>query len=91
MTHGGTHCDIALTEIRQYLEWMLKCNISEEDLLKHLQLVIITNAEISCWVNGARTGIANTLIRDMTHDTIGSDFQYFVKQNAPALNALFGN
>lgn len=90
LTLGGTHCQKALKEIKQYLQWMLEVDIQEETLLKHLQLVIVTKAKYSHWVTGQRTGITNTLIRDLTQDSIGGDFQYFVKQNKEYLSTLFG-
>lgn len=89
LTYRGTHCDGALHSIAQRLEWMLDCKISEENLLKHLQLVIVTNSEISDWANGARTGLRSAFIRDLTQDTIGDDFHYFVKQNKAFLCDLF--
>ena len=89
LTYGGTHCDGALHNIAQRLEWMLDCKISRENLLKHLQLVIVTNSELSDWANGARTGLRSAFIRDLTQDTIGDDFHYFVKQNKAFLCDLF--
>ena len=89
LTYGGTHCDGALHNIAQRLEWMLDCKISKETLLKHLQLVIVTNSEISDWANSARTGLQSIFIRDLTRDTIGDDFHYYVKQNAAFLRILF--
>lgn len=89
LTYRGTHCDGALHSIAQHLEWMLDCKISEENLLKHLQLVIVTNSEISDWANGARTGLRSVFVRDLTQDTIGDDFHYFVKKNKELLYNLF--
>ena len=89
LTYGGTHCDVALCNIAQRLEWMLGCEISEDKLLKHLQLVIVTKSEFSDWANGARTGLRSVFIRDLTQDTVADDFHHFVKQNKDLLNNLF--
>ena len=91
LTCGGTHRDVAIKEIRLRLEWMLECKIDEEDLLKHLQLIIVTKSEHTEWANGARTGLQSIFIRDLTRDTIGDDFHYYVKKNAEFLSALFVN
>lgn len=89
LTCGGSHCDAAIEKIVQYLEWTLGCTVNQEALKKHLQLVIITNSKINVWSNGARTGIDNILIRDMTQDTVNENFQYFIKQNAVMIRDLF--
>ncbi len=89
LTYGGTHCDGALHNIAQRLEWMLDCKISRENLLKHLQLVIVTNSELSDWANGARTGLRSVFIRDLTQDTVADDFHHFVKLNKEFLYDLF--
>ena len=89
LTYGGTHRDVAIKEIRLRLEWMLECKIDEEDLLKHLQLIIVTKSEHTEWANGARTGLQSIFIRDLTRDTIGDDFHYYVKQNVAFLRILF--
>ena len=89
LTYGGTHCDIANEAICQRIEWMLGCKITKEDLQRHLQLILVTNSEITLWVNGARTGIENVLIRDLTQDTIGDEFHYYVKLNKEFLRGLF--
>lgn len=89
LTYGGTHCDGALHNIAQRLEWLLDCKISEKKLLKHLQLVILTNSEHTEWENGARTGLRSIFVRDLTQDTVGDDFLHFVKQNKELLHALF--
>ncbi len=90
LTYGGTHRDAMLRKLVRYLGWALSCEISEEDLLKHLQLVLVTDCDAyTAWVNGARKGIENVMIRDMAQDIIGDDFQYYIKQNKAALIKLF--
>lgn len=84
---GGTHQDVCLQNIRNYLEWMLDGNT--EKLLKHLTLVIISEAKHTAWISGNRNSIENTLIRDMTEDMTGEDLRYFVKQNRAFLAELF--
>lgn len=89
LTHGGTHVDKLIGEIQKYLDWMLECSVTKEKLAARLQLVVISDAGITQWVNGARTGIANKLIRDMAQDTVGEAFRQYVKENSVALEALF--
>lgn len=89
IAHGGLHCDGALRSIAQRLEWMLELKISQESLRKHLQLLIVTNAEGSDWYHDSQSGLQRIFIRDLTQDTIGDDFQHFVKQNKEFLYELF--
>lgn len=89
LPHGGTHRDALMNQVTRYLEWMLEGTIDREALLAHLQLVIITDSKRTSWVNGARTAIDNILIRDLTQDTVGEDFRYYVKQNMEYLKELF--
>lgn len=83
---GGTHQDVCLQNIRNYLQWMLEGNT--ETLFKHLTLVIVSEAKHTAWRNGNRNSIENTLIRDMTEDMTGEDLRYFVKQNQAFLDGL---
>lgn len=88
LTHGGTHVDKLVDEVGKYLEWMLEKQIPESRLLSRLQLVVISDAMITQWSNGARTSINNTLIRDMAQDTLGENFRQYVKENRTQLHAL---
>ena len=88
LTHGGTHCDALLHSIAQRMEWMLECEIREEELQKHLQLVVSTNAEHSEWTSGARTGLRSIFLRDLTQDTLDDGFQQFLKENKEPLCEL---
>lgn len=88
LAYGGTHLDAAVERIGDYLGWMVTGEIGKEDILKHLQLVIVTNSGMTAWVNGTRTAIENILIRDLTQDAVGEDFRHFVKQNKDFLNDL---
>ncbi len=90
LSYGGTHCDAAYGKIAQYLEWTLGCKIDKDTLPEHLQLVIVTSSEVTEWVNGARTGIKNILIHDLTTDALGEDFHHFIKVNEMSLHGLFG-
>lgn len=87
---GGTHLDKLLDRVIRYLEWMLNCQMDREALLAHLQLVVITDSIHTSWANGARTAIDSVFIRDLTQDTVGEDFRYYVKQNQAFLRELFG-
>lgn len=85
---GGTHRSAIVKEIVRYLDLGTGCEINKEEVLRHLQLVVITNSEITSWINGTRTAIENTLIRDLAQDTIRTDFHHFVKLNEEFLNDL---
>ena len=89
LTCGGTHCDTAIERIGDYIGFVLGSKVKEEKLLKHLQLVIATNAEITSWVNSTQTAIENILIRDLTQDVIGDAFHHYIKQHAEFLSELF--
>ena len=80
---------MAIQAIGQHLGWMLEREIREDDLLKHLQLILSTNSETTVWVNGAQTAIANTLLRDLTQDAIGENFRHYAKLNVDFLSELY--
>ena len=69
---------------------MLEALPSEEQLLKHLQMVVITYTDGKPqWENGSRLSIAHNVIRDMADDTIKEDFRYFLKQYVDVIEKLF--
>ena len=90
LTYGGTHVENLKYYIGKYIEYMLEALPSEEQLLKHLQMVVITYTDgIPKWENGSRLSIAHNVIRDMADDTIKEDFRYFLKQYVDVIEKLF--
>jgi DNA gyrase subunit B len=90
LTYGGTHVENLKYYIGRYIEYMLEALPSEEQLLKHLQMVVITYTDgIPKWENGSRLSIAHNVIRDMADDTIKEDFRYFLMQNVDVIENLF--
>lgn len=90
LAYGGTHIDTLKSEIRKYIGYQLESRLSEEQLLKHLQIVVITYTDgNSHWVNGTQRSISHQVIRDMAEDTIKDNFGYFLKQNATKLEKLY--
>lgn len=90
LTYGGTHIANLKYYIGKYIEYMLGVLPSEEDLLRHLQMVVITYTDgIPHWENGTRLSISHNVIRDMAEDTVKEDFRYFLKQNTGALEKMY--
>lgn len=90
LTYGGTHIDSLKYYIGRYIEYMLDVLPSEEQLLKHLQMVVISYTDgPPKWVNGSRLAIDHKVISDMAEDTIKEDFRYYLKQNAAVLEKLY--
>lgn len=90
LTYGGTHIENLKYYIGRYIEYMLEVLPSEEQLLKHLQMVVITYTDgRPQWENGSRLSIAHNVIRDMADDTVKEDFRYFLKQNSAVLEKLY--
>lgn len=90
LTYGGTHIENLKYYIGRYIEYMLEVLPSEEQLLKHLQMVVITYTDgRPQWENGSRRSIAHNVIRDMADDTVKEDFRYFLKQNSAVLEKLY--
>ena len=90
LTYGGTHIEALKYYIGRYVEYMLEAQPSEEQLLQHLQLVVITYTDgIPHWENGTRLSISHNVIRDMAEDTVKEDFRLFLKQNAGALEKMY--
>lgn len=87
LPYGGSHQDVCLDNIGNYLKWML--DGKTEHFSEHLCLVIVSEAEHTAWINGSRESIENILIRDMTEDMTGEDLRYFIKQNQAFLDQLF--
>ena len=90
LTYGGTHIENLKYYIGRYMEHMLGVQPSEEQLLKHLQMVVISYTDgIPKWENGSRLSIDHNVIRDMAEDTVKEDFRYFLKQNAAKLEKMY--
>lgn len=88
-THGGTHLDAIIDEIWRYTRWELGRKVTKKALLKHLQLVLVTNSQYTIWANAARTSLSNTLLRDMSQDTINESFWDYLKENKKYFLDLF--
>ena len=91
LSYGGTHLQAVVGKITKYLQWTLEKNISEEEVLSHLRLLIITNSELTSGGNGARNSIDSLFIKDLSSDAIGDDFRYYLKQNQACIASLFDN
>lgn len=89
LPHGGSHLDQLLIEVRRCLEKTMNRKIRKQDLLAHLRLVAVSDAEITYWVNGTRNSIQNVLIRDMAQDAIRDRFHSFAERNKEVLAELF--
>lgn len=90
LTYGGTHIKNLKYYIGRYIEDMLGVLPSEEQLLKHLQMVVVTYTDgIPKWENGTRRSISHNVIRDMAADTVKEDFRYYLKQNVAVLEKLY--
>jgi DNA gyrase subunit B len=90
LTVGGTHLREALSSIGKYLSDRLGIPLSHEQLREHLQLVIHSQSStVPLWENGTRSGICNTVIKDMTHDALGEPFAYFLRKNQNKILGIF--
>ena len=88
---GGTHIQGMLEKICQYLEWDFEITVTKKQLCRHLMLVVLTETPeaATCWENGTRKSIANTLIRDMAEDMLDDDFRHYLKENRDHLISCF--
>ena len=82
---GGTHLDAILEKLHKYINWDLPGRISKKKLAEHLQLVIHTESDVTCWVTAGKMAIENKLLRDMAEDTIDEQFRTFLKENKEAI------
>ncbi|MBE6959338.1 MAG: hypothetical protein E7448_01250 [Ruminococcaceae bacterium] len=89
LTYGGRHLDIMLKEIVDSVHRHISRRLTKEDVLERLQLVVITEAGESEWMDCHGNQIGNTVLRDMASDLIRNDVGYFIKQNKTYLEALF--
>jgi len=88
--YGGTHIRNLHEHICKYMEYQLDVNPTVEELLPHLQLVVITYTDgIPRWENGTRRSIDHKVIKDMTEDTIKDDFRKYLKDNAKVLEKMY--
>lgn len=85
---GGTHMDALVESIRQYLAWTIEQPVSKEQVLSCVRLLVATDASRTCWVNGTRTSIENTLITDMAQDILDDRFRYYLKENIKQIISL---
>lgn len=88
-THGGTHLEAIIEQIGRYVHWELGRNIRKRTLLKHLQLVLVTDSQYTVWANATRTSLCNTLLRDMAEDTINNEFLDYLKDHKEYFRKLF--
>lgn len=85
---GGTHMDALAETIRQSLEWTLARPVSKKQVLSCVRLVAASDASRTCWVNGTRTSIENTLIKDMAQDILDDRFQMYLKENVSQITSI---
>lgn len=86
---GGTHLDALYKRLRVCLEARLGCKLTLKKVKACAKLVLVTDAEETLWVNGSRKSIQNTLLRDMTEDTLEENFLGYLDYHREMLRALF--
>lgn len=85
---GGAHLDGIVDEIWRYAQWDLNSKLTKKALLKHLQLLLITEAPVTVWTNATQTRIQNILLRDMAADTIDDNFRLYLKENKEYIKTI---
>lgn len=79
MTMGGTHVQALYESICDMLEQELLFRPTIAQLQECLKLVVITRSKVTCWENGTRRSIANTVIRDMALDIPDEGFREYIR------------
>lgn len=88
---GGTHIDAIFEEIQNKIYWILDVEPTQDDLRRHLKLVVITqtNPDATRWTNGSRRAIENIVLKDMAKDALGDAFSKYIEEYRDVIINLF--
>ena len=90
LTFGGSHIRAILPKICDCFLCQTDVSPSLEQLLQHLQLVVTSYSSVTTyWENGTRRSICNTVIKDMTEDTLDDRFSDFLTANSTLIKQIF--
>ncbi len=91
LSDGGKHLEAAKKKILRFLCWHYDIDATFAELADRVILVLDTSCQerMTRWANRQGTALGNRMIRDMTADVFGGDFDRFLKTSEDKILPLF--